>query len=160
MRRVKTHQLAVLVRNALKHFDGLIGPECLFAVPRVVKILITILDVDGEAEFTELGLFVATSSLLTLADLNAFGEGKDSSEAGLTVLDPEESSTIFNLLQVIICLLILLIRADLAWQKLRAIEADALEDFGEVAEHALVVNGAVQGDMTEMTRARIHTYIK
>ena len=160
MCRIEAHQLAVLVRDSLQHLDGLIGPERLLAVSCVVEIFISILDIDSEAEFTELGLLVAATPLLTLTDLNAIREGEDSSEACLAILDPQQSFPIFNLFQIVISLLTLLIWAHLTRQKLRAIEADALEDFGQVAKHALVVDRTVQRDVAEMPRARLHTYRK
>ena len=116
MRWIEAHQPAVVVRDSFEDFDGLVRPESLFAIPSVVKVLVPILDVDGEAEFAELGLLVATATFLTLADLNALREIQNSTEASLAVPDLEDVLAVLNLFQVVVGLrtLFLLVRADLA----------------------------------------------
>ena len=159
MRWIEAHQLAIFVRDALQNLYGLVRPESLFTIPRIVEVFITVLNVYGEAEFSELGLFVAASSLLSLTNLDAFSQIKNSTETSLTVLDSEKILSIFDLLQVIVGLrvLLLLVWTNLARQELRAIEADALEDLGQIAEHTLVVHGTVERDVTEVPGARLHT---
>ena len=104
-------------------------------------------------------MLVATATFLTLTNRDALSEVQHSLESCLAISDPEKVLAILNLLQIVISLraLLLLIRAHLAWQKLRAVEADALEDLREVPQHSLVVHWAIQGYVAEMTGTSLHT---
>ena len=85
---IKTHKTTVIIGDALKNFDGLVWPKCFFAVPRVVKVLITILDVDRETKLSKLRLLVATATFLTLTYCDALSKVQHSLESGLAISYP------------------------------------------------------------------------
>jgi len=160
--RVEPEEPTVFIRDALKNYIGFIRPQCFLSIPCVIKVVISVLNVNTETTFLVLRLLVATATFLTFADLDGVGEGLNFAESHLAIFDSQEHFSVFLLFQIVILLLRLIIGCschvrNFAHQNLRAIEADALQDFDKVPKHSCMVHWAVQGNVAKMTGTSLHT---
>ena len=157
MTSIEAHNSTVFVRDAFQHCDCLIRPEDLFAISRVVEILISILDVNAQTDSPKLRLFIPTTTLLALTCVNTFRKTGQSLEPSFASPDLQEHESIFSFL-LISKLFVLLIFSDFAGQNFRAIEADTLEDLIKIVKHTSVIDWTIKCDVAKMSRTSLHSY--
>jgi hypothetical protein len=131
--------MEVFISDLPEHLEGLVSKENLLPVLGLVKIVIKVLNLDGQTLFAEFWLLVTAATRLGVTDSPFLGNG-------ILVDIIEFCLCAFARIQELVVLLIFVT----SYEQLGAIEADRPQYLYQVRQHSAVIHSLGELDVAEV----------